>query len=73
MATGENMSMSILTMGMYGGRPTLETIKETIIDRGSSGYGYKERQPKPQVIVRRVETDEMEAEIQIILLHMEET
>ncbi len=67
------MSIAITTMGMFAPAGGGTRIIERVIDSGSSGYGYKERQPKPRVIVRRVETNELEAEIKIILLHMEET
>ncbi len=63
------MSIAIATMGMF----TPATGGEVqIIDRGSSGYGYDERQPKPRVIVRRVEEGDKEAEIKIILLNVED-
>lgn len=68
------MSVAIATMGMFipqtgsGGGTTV------IIDKGGGGGAghWEGRQPKPQVIVRRVETDALEAEIKITLLHVEE-
>lgn len=64
------MSVAIATMGKFipanaGGR-----VVTQIVDRGSSGYGYGKRQPKPKVIVRRVESSGEEAEIKIILLNV---
>ncbi len=62
------MSVAIATMGMFTPASGETIIRET----GSSGYGYAQREPKPRVIVRRVEQNELEAEIKIVLLHVEE-
>ena len=66
------MSISIATMGKFTPATGGTQIVTEIVDRGSSGYGFEERQPKPRVIVRRVQTDDQEAEIKIILLNVED-
>ena len=67
------MSISIATMGKFW--PAIGTgtgtSRPVIIDRGSSGYGYSERQPKPQIIVRNVDFDN-EVDVMITLLNVEE-
>jgi hypothetical protein len=66
------MSVAIATMGKFIPAAGSGQVVTQIIDRGSSGYGYEERQPKPRVVVRRVEDDDKVAEIKITLLHVEE-
>ncbi len=64
------MSVAIATMGMF--TPQSGTV--TVIDKGGGGGAghWENTQPKPQVVVRRVETDDLEAEIKITILYAEE-
>ena len=66
------MSVAIATMGKFIPAAGGTQVVTQIIDRGSSGYGYEKHQPKPRVVVRRVEDDDKVAEIKITLLHVEE-
>ncbi len=66
------MSVSVATMGKFTPANTGTQVVTQIIDRGSSGYGYEKQQPKPKVVVRRVEEADKKADIKITLLNVED-